>query len=758
MGYRDQPAQDTAGGVAAAGLAIASPRGASGGRDLPSPEDFFGFVPGREGRLADWAGLVAYFRALAAASPQVRLLQFGTSTEGRPLVALACSAPSRLEQLEALGARQRQRARTGEGGALPAAPVVLCMTGVHAAEWAGPQGAADLAFALAGGLRRTLDRLLVLLLPALDPDGLDAVCAWQAGPGSGHAGVAPPGLCRRYAGHDINRDWIMQTQAEVAAAVAGLQLRFVPHVVLDLHEMWPHGARMFLPPYAPPADPAADPAVVARAGALGAAMAQRLRAEGLEGIVSGVLFDAFSPARAFSHYHGGVRILCETAAPGALPEASGAASGQYWTAADVQRYQRAAVLACLHTVAAGAAGWDRWQGEVLRRSREGPDRAGWYVLNADQADAGAAAELARVLRAGGLDLSPLPGGGLAVPRAQAYGRWADTLLAATPYPRPRGGTPPYDVTAHLLPELMGIACRRRETPAADAAPPRPAGAAPWPAADTSSYAAVLARLAAGAPLWRVEGAEGRPAGFAAAASAEALPAEWRQAATPLSPPRVGVYGSWRPSSDEGWLRYLLDRFGQPFTALRDAELREGVPSWCTHLILPSLRGRDLVHGLPEDRYPAACAGGLGPRGRAALQRWVAGGGRLLAVEWAAAWVHAAFGLTVPDVAAQRRDAPLPPGALLPVAPGASPLAFGAPARSSVLYRGGPALRVESPAAAFTGEPPAAGLADGAAALAGAAAVAELPYGRGSCRLFAFSPYFRAQSWASFRWLFNALLC
>jgi hypothetical protein len=83
------------------------------------------------------------------------------------------------------------------------------------------------------------------------------------------------------------------------------------------------------------------------------------------------------------------------------------------------------------------------------------------------------------------------------------------------------------------------------------------------------------------------------------------------AAVAVPPPRVAVYGSWRPTSDEGWLRYVLDRFGQGHTLLRDADILNGGLERFTHIVLPALRGRDLVHGLGGDRYPPAWSGGLG---------------------------------------------------------------------------------------------------------------------------------------------------
>src|ERR1043166_398312 len=42
-------------------------------------------------------------------------------------------------------------------------------------------------------------------------------------------------------------------------------------------------------------------------------MAQQMRAKGFQGITTNSTYDAWSPSRAYSHYHGGVRILSETA-------------------------------------------------------------------------------------------------------------------------------------------------------------------------------------------------------------------------------------------------------------------------------------------------------------------------------------------------------------------------------------------------------------------------------------------------------------
>ena len=62
-----------------------------------------------------------------------------------------------------------------------------------------------------------------------------------------------------------------------------------------------------------PVEPNVPPQLVAGYTELGNWMASELRAQGFQGITTNSTYDAWTPARAYSHYHGGVRILSETA-------------------------------------------------------------------------------------------------------------------------------------------------------------------------------------------------------------------------------------------------------------------------------------------------------------------------------------------------------------------------------------------------------------------------------------------------------------
>src|SRR5262249_56522110 len=51
---------------------------------IPTPESVFGFKPGADYKLATYDQSVDYFRRLDAVSKNVRLVQAGATTQGRP--------------------------------------------------------------------------------------------------------------------------------------------------------------------------------------------------------------------------------------------------------------------------------------------------------------------------------------------------------------------------------------------------------------------------------------------------------------------------------------------------------------------------------------------------------------------------------------------------------------------------------------------------------------------------------------------------
>jgi hypothetical protein len=486
-------------------LAAAAPGVPPVETEVPSPEAVLGFRPGDDGKLADWSEVVRYFRALDRASERVLVEDVGPTTEGRPFLIATITSEANMARLEEIR-RDNLRLADPRGLADEEArrivargkTIVAMSYSIHSTEVGGTLTAMLFAHRLATASDpATLDmlnRTVLLMIPSHNPDGTDIVTAWhRKQKGTAFEETEPPFLYHHYAGHDNNRDWYMFTQAETRLTVARLYDRWRPQIVHDVHQMRTNGARLFVPPYLDPWEPNVDPALRSAVSALGSDVAARLTGAGKAGVVVGALFDAWTPARAYPHTHGGVRILSETASaklagPLAMPAASLRPAPGYdprsaswnqplpwpggtWRLRDIVDMQLRASLAILGHAASNREFWLETALSVNRRAvgRHGPFA---FVVPAGQEDPLAVAELVRVMRTGGVEVhrsrTPLtvagrtfPMGSYVILMQQPWSAFAQSLLERQHYPDLRespGGPPrrPYDVTAHTLPLLLGV--------------------------------------------------------------------------------------------------------------------------------------------------------------------------------------------------------------------------------------------------------------------------------------------------------------
>ena len=370
---------------------------------VPSPESVLGFVPGEDRKLADWSQVLAYLSALDEASDRVSVEEVGKTTQGRPFVIVTVTSAAnhaRLEEIRSANARLADPRGLGEGEAerivRDGKAIVAMAFSIHSTEVGGTLASLRLLHHLASSdddaVRAILDGTVLLVLPSHNPDGTDLVADWYRRQlGTPFEGTSPPVLYHPYAGHDNNRDWYMFTQPETRLTLLHLYHRWHPQIVHDVHQMGPRGARLFVPPYADPWEPNVDGALVAAAGALGSHVASRLTTAGHAGVVTGALFDAWTPGRAYPHTHGGVRLLSETASarlatpvevkPEELEKRGSGydprtASGNFpvpwpggtWRLGDVVEMQLAASLAILEHAASHREHWLRTALAVNRRA------------------------------------------------------------------------------------------------------------------------------------------------------------------------------------------------------------------------------------------------------------------------------------------------------------------------------------------------------------------------------------------------------
>ncbi|MBI3666884.1 MAG: peptidase M14, partial [Acidobacteria bacterium] len=292
---------------------------------VPTPESHFGHEIGADRTVLDWDKVVAYFRLLEKSSDRIRVEELGKTTEGRPFILTTISTPENLRNLDRYRQIQARLAdprltTTAEAESLIAAgkSIVLITCSIHSTEIASTHTAIEFIYKLltedTPRRRAILENTIFLLVPSLNPDGLDLVTRWYRKQlGTPFEGTSPPELYHKYVGHDNNRDWYMFTQAETRLAVGKIHNVWRPQIVYDVHQMGPYAARIFVPPWIDPIEPNIDPIIVQETNMIGAGMAADLTAAGKKGVVLNALYDYWTPARNYQGYHGGMRILTESA-------------------------------------------------------------------------------------------------------------------------------------------------------------------------------------------------------------------------------------------------------------------------------------------------------------------------------------------------------------------------------------------------------------------------------------------------------------
>ncbi len=196
--------------------------------------------------------------------------------------------------------------------------VVLITCSIHSTEVASTSTAIQMAYKLlteeTPKHHAILQNTIFLLVPSLNPDGVDLVTQWYRKTlRTPFEGTGPPELYQKYVGHDNNRDWYIFSQAETRLAISKIHNIWHPQIVYDVHQQGAYSSRMFVPPWMDPIDPNIDAIIAQLCNAIGAGMAADLTAAGKTGIAINALYDFWTPGRHYQAYHGGLRILSESA-------------------------------------------------------------------------------------------------------------------------------------------------------------------------------------------------------------------------------------------------------------------------------------------------------------------------------------------------------------------------------------------------------------------------------------------------------------
>jgi hypothetical protein len=218
---------------------------------VPTPEKILGYAIGAPNHLTYTKDIDRYYRALAAATPRVKVWTVGKSEEGREFLMIAVSDDSNMAQIEhfkeitAKLADPRKIKDEAEAQQLikEGKPIYWASGAIHSPETGSPEMLMELAYRLAVEdtpfIQNIRKNSIVLITPVLEVDGRDRMVDTYnyhlAHPNEPQMNLLYWG---HYVAHDNNRDGIAQ-----ALQLSKVQMRsfleWHATVMHDLHESEP---------------------------------------------------------------------------------------------------------------------------------------------------------------------------------------------------------------------------------------------------------------------------------------------------------------------------------------------------------------------------------------------------------------------------------------------------------------------------------------------------------------------------------------
>jgi hypothetical protein len=303
-------------------------------KGIPSPKDVIGHHVGAPATLTYYADILKYYRALAAATPRVKVETIGKSDEDRELVVVWVSSDDNMKNLT----RNRDNlAKIADPRGLSpeqirqliatTRPHYHLMGGLHSGETGPSEMLMELVYRLATEtsplIRQIRDNVIVSVTPVADADGRDRNVDWfnrglqtaaEAGPAPAAPGAVGGGggalpYWGKYVYHDNNRD-INLSQVSMRALV-DWYFTAHPPIMHDLHEAQ---ALMYTYSGAAPQNPNLDPILFAELPWFSNFELAQMTKWGMPGVYTHAFMDGWSPGYlgSVSYNHNGMMRMYET--------------------------------------------------------------------------------------------------------------------------------------------------------------------------------------------------------------------------------------------------------------------------------------------------------------------------------------------------------------------------------------------------------------------------------------------------------------
>ncbi len=299
---------------------------------IPMPKDVLGYHIGAPGKLTYYADALKYYRALAAATPRVKVETIGKSDEDRELVVVWVSSDENMANLQH---NRDNLAKIADPRGLSAdqikqliastKPHYHFMGGLHSGETGPSEMLMELVYRLATEtsplITQIRNNVIVSVTPVADPDGRDRNVDWfyrtqeeaqenpaPAGGGRGGGGASVP-YWGKYVYHDNNRD-INLSQMSMRA-LADWYFTAHPPIMHDLHESL---ALLYTYSGAAPQNPNLDPILFAELPFFSNFELAQMTKWGMPGVYTHAFMDGWSPGYlgSIAYNHNGMMRMYET--------------------------------------------------------------------------------------------------------------------------------------------------------------------------------------------------------------------------------------------------------------------------------------------------------------------------------------------------------------------------------------------------------------------------------------------------------------
>ena len=218
-------------------------------QSIPSPKQFLGYEVGE--KFTPHFKLVQYYQALLKAAPaQIKMEEYGSTNEGRPLMLLYLSSPENLNNLENIRRNNLKLAGMPAGERSDAdvnSPAIVWLSyNVHGNEASSSEACLLTVYDLLTNAKSMgyLKNTVVIIDPCINPDGRDRYVNWYNSVSGKvmnvdaqsreHSEPWPGGRTNHY-NFDLNRDWAWQTQLETKQRLKKYQ-QWMPQIHVDYHE------------------------------------------------------------------------------------------------------------------------------------------------------------------------------------------------------------------------------------------------------------------------------------------------------------------------------------------------------------------------------------------------------------------------------------------------------------------------------------------------------------------------------------------